>query len=411
MSPASPAQDRCPGILRLHEAADGSLVRVRVPGGLLPAGALAAVAAVADLGSDVVEVTSRANLQVRGLAPQHASAAADLLWRAGLLPSPEHDRVRNVIASPLGGRHPRALARTDELVRELDRALCADGALAALPGRFLFAVDDASGTLAPHDADVTLVAEGAPAAFRLVVAGTPTALTAPPAAAAALARDAARAFLALLSSEEEDVWRVRELPGGASRVAAELSTRVLPGSPRPRGDGPAGLGTLDQGGGRVALTVLPPLGRLDARDLRALEGIAEAAGAGVRLGPARTLTLVDLQAARVAEAAAELAALGLVAEASTGWAGLSACAGLGACANARSDVRSAAAQRAGVRTPADGREHWCACERGCGRPARTAVSVTATRVGVQVEHGRDTTVVASTQDAVALLARAETAAA
>src|SRR3954469_20130019 len=130
--PASPprtARDRCPGALSLHAAEDGALARVRLPGGRLDAAGRAAVAAVAELGNGIVEITPRATAQVRGLPDGAGEQVATLLAAGGLLPSLAHDRVRNVLASPLGG--------ADDVVDALDRGLCADARLASLPGRFL----------------------------------------------------------------------------------------------------------------------------------------------------------------------------------------------------------------------------------------------------------------------------------
>jgi precorrin-3B synthase len=359
--------DRCPGILRLHDAADGALARVRLPGGRIAPAALAALAAVsAGRGNGVIELTSRAGLQVRGLAANDGGAVAEELSAAGLLPSPAHERVRNVLASPLAGRSPAAFAATDEIVARLDRGLCADPALAALPGRFLFAVDDGSATLDCERADVTLTAE-AEDRFRLLLAGRATTLSARPADAAALALDAARAFLALAAEDGGGAWRVRDLEDGAARLAQRLGGALAPGT----GLAARALqpGVLPQADGRVAITALPPLGRLDpptAERLAALAG--ELATDELRLSPARTLTLLDVPADAAERGRGRLDALGLVTVPGSGWEGLSACAGLGACARAQRDVRALAAARAAVRGPGAPPEHWAACERDCGRP-------------------------------------------
>ena len=387
MPEAQSRPDRCPGALSLHEAQDGRLARVRVPGGRLSRGQLAALARAAEMGNGLVDLTSRANVQVRGLPADAAGELAAVLRGAGLLRSDAHDRVRNVIASPLAGRHPESLADTDAVVQELDARLCADRDLAALPGRFLFAVDDGSGLALGHTADVALVARDA-GTFVLALAGWATAVATSSAAAAAVA--AARAFLA----ERGEEWRIADLPDGPAAVARRLATCVV--GPLPRKRSVLTPGWLEQRDGRRALTALVALGRLDADALAALAALGE-----VRLSTERTITLVD-QDMRAAER--ELRALGLVTEDSSGWAGLTACAGLGRCAKARVDVRAAAAVRAATRRPGAPREHWAACERRCGERAGQRVAVAAAPGGLVVRTGDEERVVGGVPDALAVLA-------
>jgi precorrin-3B synthase len=396
--------DRCPGALRLHDAADGALARVRLPGGRLPLRALESLAGLAELGNGIVELTSRGNLQVRGLPASAGSEVARRLADGGLLPSLAHDRVRNLLASPLGARHPDAGLPTDALVDALDAGIRDDPALADLSGRFLFAVEDASATLGPHDADVTLVPTR-DGRVGLRLAGRPTTLAVPVADAPGLALGVAHAFLGLARGAEGRTWRIRDLDRGAERVAAQLGGALaaagsLDGAARPAPGRPLAVGVLPQADGRVALTTLPPLGRLSPAVLRALATIAP--GDDLRVSPARTITLTDVAPDAVAATTSRLDQLGLVVRADTGWAGLTACAGAGACANARADVRSAAAQRAAARRPGDVPEHWSACERACGRPS-TGVAVVATADGIAISRPDGDRVVPSLSDTLHLL--------
>lgn len=352
------AADRCPGVLRLHEAADGRLARVRLPGGRISARGLQAAANLAERGNGIIELTSRAGLQVRGLRATDAAPAAALLHEAGLLPSPEHDLARNILASPLGGRHPRARAAIDSVVQELDRMICADPALAALPGRFLFAVDDGSGVLGGPVPAVGLVAESEDE-VRLELGGRDTGRRAALSGAAALAWGAARQLLS---------GRL-ELPEAPAPARATL---------------PITPGVLVQRDGLRAVTALPPLARLTPSLARELAGCARE----LRLSPARTLSVVDLAAPAAVAVREQLAVLGLVDDARSGWHGLSACAGLGACARALSDVRAAAEERAAARGGGALREHWSACPRRCGRPAGAHLSYVATAGGLIREEVR-----------------------
>jgi sulfite reductase beta subunit-like hemoprotein len=362
-------------VLTLHAAEDGGLARVRLPGGRVTTSQLEAIAVAARLGNGIAELTSRANLQIRGLPAEAGRAVADVLADAGLLPSSEHELVRNVLASPLAGRHPAALAPTDAIVSELDSALCSGSAFAALPGRFLFAVDDGSGLALGAVSDVALAAE-APDSFRLRLAGRVTSLRLPAREAAAGALQAALAFLELAAAQAARPWRVADLAGGTREIAALLGGRMI--GERPPGR-PADLrpGRLVQADGRIAVTALPPLARLDPASLETLADVAEAAGGDLRLSPWRTLTLLDIAPADAPGLAGALERAGLITSAGSGWTGLSACAGMGACAKALLDVRASAGRRAALRNGASPREHWSGCERRCGQPPDAVLTVAA----------------------------------
>jgi precorrin-3B synthase len=148
----SPALDACPGVLTLHPARDGLVARIRLPGGYASGARWRALARLSgEFGDGCVDVTARGNVQLRGLRAADAEALAAGAAEAGLMPSAQHDRARNITASPLSGLGGRPALR--DLVDALDAALLAGPEFAALPGRFLFALDDgtAGASLASSD--------------------------------------------------------------------------------------------------------------------------------------------------------------------------------------------------------------------------------------------------------------------
>ncbi|WP_420176201.1 nitrite reductase [Luteococcus sp. OSA5] len=154
--------DRCPGILRPWPADDGLLVRLRLVAGNITVDALRGLVRVAQtFGDGRIHLTSRANLQLRGLPDdgtgQLAAPVRQAIAETGLLPAPAHDLVRNVMASPLTGIDG---GRTDltGLAHDLDQGIRASELLAGLPGKFLFVLDDGRGDLLGHWCDLGLVA-------------------------------------------------------------------------------------------------------------------------------------------------------------------------------------------------------------------------------------------------------------
>ncbi len=371
--------DACPGALQTHPAADGELARVRVPGGLLRPAQLRALATAArDLGDGALEMTSRGNLQLRGLAPGAARELGDRLAAAGLLPSETHERVRNVLASALTGR-AGGLLDARPWVSALDAGLCADPALAALPGRFLATLDDGRGDVSGIGGDVGLLAL-APDDVALLLGGVDSGLRAAPDDAVDLLLAATRAFLDERAAQGGTAWRLAELDDGPARVAARLPGRraepvEVPAAPV---GGPVGAVTQDDG--RTALVGVVPLGRLTAGQADLLASLT----GEVQLTPWRSVVVPDLLEDRVDDAAVDLHRTGVVFDAESPWTRVTACAGRPGCGKALADVRAdaAAAVAAGALPP--GRVHWSGCDRRCGRPRGDVVDVVATPSGYSV---------------------------
>ncbi|HEX2072437.1 MAG TPA: precorrin-3B synthase [Geodermatophilus sp.] len=384
MTAAAPFRDRadaCPGALQTHPAADGALARVRVPGGALTAAQLRVLTGAArDLGDGALELTSRGNLQLRGLAEGTEAELGGRLAGAGLLPSATHERVRNVLASTLSGRTPGGHLDVRPWGAALDADLCADPRLAELPGRFLATLDDGRGDVAGLGGDVGLLALG-PDAVALTLGGVDSGLRAGPDEAVGLVLAATRAFLDERAAQGGTAWRLAELGDGPARVAVRLpghrrgDAGAVPAAPV---TGPAGV--VGQADGRTALVAVVPLGRLTA----AQADLLAATAAEVQVTPWRSVALPDLPDAAAVGA---LAAAGLVLDPATPWLRVTACAGRPGCARSLADVRAdATAAVASGALPADGaRQHWAGCERRCGRPRGDVLDVVATGTGYRVD--------------------------
>ncbi|MFD2493624.1 precorrin-3B synthase [Amycolatopsis jiangsuensis] len=362
--------DACPGVFAVHDAADGPLARVRLPGGVVTAERLRVLAACTeDLGDGDVHLTSRGNVQLRGV---RGEGLAGRLGAAGLLPSPSHERVRNVLASPLSGIHG-GLADVRELAAELDRELCAKPALAGLPGRFLFAFDDGRGDVAGEGADVCWRAVTSSSGV-VLLAGTDSGLVVPRAGAVSSLLTVAQAF----ADARGAAWRIDELadpsallPDGPREVPQVRSNRADPT-----------VGRIGQ-----AVGVAPRFGRLTAGQLRVLADFGDAV-----VTPWRSVLLpggADVERLHEAELSTDPSSTEIT-----------ACIGAPACAKSLADVRADA--RALV--PVGARVHVSGCSRRCGRPSGTHHDVVADDGGYRVD-GRWTPA-SGLADALARKARA-----
>ncbi|MEE2032963.1 cobalamin biosynthesis protein CobG [Rhodococcus chondri] len=339
--PEKSTPDRCPGVLRPHRAADGALVRLRAPGGRLPDGGFHRLSlAAGQFGDGDIHLTSRGNLQIRGVSVDERGTVPRGLVRAvsdaGFLPSLSHERVRNIVASPLSGLGG-GLADIRPLVGALDDALCAEPVLADLPGRFLFGLDDGRGDVAGLRCDLAAIAVDSRNA-RLIV-GALSGTTVPLAHVVASLIDLALRFAEVRAGR----WHVRQLPDAGREIGGGPAAPPVAGFEMP-------YGRLDS-----AVSVLVPLGILTPSMVSALPH------RDVVVTPWRGLVL---------PASADPAALenaGFVLDGDSAWSRVTACTGAPGCNLAEGNTRALARRVAAAPFPNEP-VHVVGCERSCGAP-------------------------------------------
>ncbi len=353
----------CPGILRPMASGDGLIVRVRPRCGAFDLETATALADLAErLGNGHIDLTRRANLQIRGLTDDRLTELQAELAKLGLLDrDAETEAVRNVMVAPLAGLDPAQSLDVRPIARAIDDALTSDKRLHALPGKFGLLVDGGGAvSIASERADICLAAVGDTLAFGLDTAkGTEWLGTLPPSGAAEAAIAAAHAFLAVATR-----GRMRGLSEAAFthvRAAVDLSPMaVLPAA------GGRRLGLLG-----CAVGIAAPFGRLEAGQLRRIVKLAADAGAAdLRLSPWRTVYFEAgafmLEQARDA---------GLIVDDNDPLLQIEACPGAPDCKSSSVDARSDARRLATIAADRgwQGSIHVSGCAKGCARSLPSAL--------------------------------------
>jgi precorrin-3B synthase len=325
---------------------DGWIVRVRPDAGQLSRRQAAGIAALAaEHGNGLVELTRRANLQLRGVSPGSYPALIDGLRALDLVDAdPAAEQRRNIVVTPFWVDGDATLP----LARALADALAAADA-PDLPAKFGFALDCGD----------TAVLRATPATVRierdeqgLLVRADGQAL---------LAR--ATVHDAVATAMELARWLVRsgpDQPPPAPFGAAPAQVRVAP-APRP---GPAPGGWL----------VAAAFGQLPADTLARL-----AEQGALRLTPWRMLLV---------EGAAEAPRLAdLVTDPFDPLLRVVACSGNAGCPQGAAATRPLARTLAPL-VPASGLLHISGCAKGCAHSA-PALTLVATPAGYDlVRHGK-----------------------
>jgi precorrin-3B synthase len=350
----------CPGALQPMLSGDGLVVRVRPHGGRLEARQAAGIADLAArYGNGLIDVTSRANLQIRGVTDEVHLPLIDGLAQLGLLDSdPETESRRNILVTPFWNTGDD----TCSLAEELERAL-ADHA-PDLPTKFGFVIDNGKErVLTDASADIRIERDRAGG---LIVRAD----------GAKRGRSVRRgeAVSAVLALAEWFVASGRA-KDGRGRMAAHIGAGAkLPDALRGEVEPASIMAKPCPGLYPHGAMVGVAFGQLSHSALGHLATCAPT----LRMTPWR---MILVEGAREMPGGADLIktpddpALRVI-----------ACSGAPRCREAHGDTRTLAAALAPHIAP-DARLHVSGCAKGCAHPGPAAITLVATRDGFDLVRG------------------------
>jgi precorrin-3B synthase len=345
----------CPSLFEPMAAGDGLLVRVKPRvAGISAAQLHALVDAAEAYGSGRIEITNRANFQLRGFTAQTVPGFTEAMRAAGLASAdPAAERRRNILVA--AGLEPDMTVVAQRLEAWLEQ----DGALQALPAKFGYAVGGVADV-----ADLCLLPN------RVVLPGN---IAVPAADPVVMAQALTEAFLRLAPGLTPRPTRLRGLLAAiglaALRAAAGLEGQdFAPVASEPR-----------LGGGKLS----PAFGLGLAYDAHTAAQLRRAAELATRFGNGWLRTTLDgsLVLLGTGDDHAGLAEAARTADFITDPADprrrIKACVGRPGCASSGADVRAIAAMLA-PRWAGAGVLHVSGCAKGCAAPGGAAVTLVAT---------------------------------
>jgi ferredoxin-nitrite reductase len=373
-APPKPADNfrwRYYGLFYVAPAQDAYMCRLRIPNGLLTHWQLTGLADLAEThGGGYLHVTTRANIQIREIAPEDAVSVIETVQDLGLWSKGSGaDNIRNVTGTPTAGVDPQELIDTRPYARAMHHHILNDRSLSGLPRKFNIAFDGAGKIGALEDTnDVGFQAveivegHGSPPRvyFRLALGGITghkdfardTGVIVPPDEAIEVADAILRVFIDHGDRTNRakarlkyllDAWGFETFLAAVEEKLGRKLLRVPAGAAlaRPRQDRGAHIGAHRQKQpGLNWLGVSLPLGRLTPAQARGLANVAAQYGdGGLRLTVWQNVLLTGVADDKLAQAEAAIEALGVSTRASPLRTGLVACTGNSGCRFAAADTK------------------------------------------------------------------------
>jgi ferredoxin-nitrite reductase len=153
------------------------MLRVRIPACQMTAAQARALAFAAyEAGYEIVDVTTRGNIQIQGLTIESIPKVIAALEQTGLTSKQTGlDNIRNVTSHPLAGLDPAELIDTREAARAVTALFIDDRELADLPRKFNIAFNGRANNAAPDwTQDIAWLAACGPdnaVGYRLLIGG------------------------------------------------------------------------------------------------------------------------------------------------------------------------------------------------------------------------------------------------
>ena len=393
----------CPGLLRIVQALDGGICRIKLNGGSISADQAEVVAHAAErFASGVIEATNRANLQIRGI-DEHGTALIDSLLAAGLGPrTAAGDDVRNLMLSPAAGIDPQMRLDTRTLAGQILDTLQSHPRFHELSAKFAVQLDGGEALAMlehPHDLWLSVYEERGETLLAFGLAGCPTER---PLAAVALAHGHALVVAVLevfLDLARPEQTRMRHLLDEcpAPMFLATLGRRIRLQSVGDwrRESTPEGLhiGIHPQpSAGQVYVGAAPAFGRLDPDMLRGAAQLARTFGDGtLRFTPWQSLLLPNVRETAAVQVLDELGKLNLLTHAENPVAHLIACTGSKGCGKGLADTKHDARLLATL-LPHAVDVHLSGCPRSCAAAHRAPATLLAVSPGHYDLYIRDAAV-------------------
>ena len=363
-------------------------------------------------------VTTRANLQMREVEPKNAVAMIEAIQDLGLCSRGSGaDNIRNVTGTPTAGIDPQELIDTRAYAREWHFHILNDRSLYGIPRKFNVGFDGGGRIPVLEDTnDIGFQAvelkdgHGVEPGiwFRLMLGGITghqtfagdTGVIVKPAEATLVADAVVRVFIEHGDRTNRakarlkyvlDAWGFEKFVAAIEEKLGRKLVRAPAAAvaPRPASDRLAHIGVhLQKQDGMCWIGVALPVGRLTADQMRGLGKIAQEFGDGdIRLTVWQNLLISGVAEARVGEAEAAIAALGLSTKATSIRAGLIACTGNAGCRLAMSDTKAhaeAIAQWCESRVQLDAplNIHLTGCPNSCAQHYIGDIGLLGTKVQV-----------------------------